>query len=159
VHRRLVVKSNAHRLRSDERGFTLAELLVVMLVLGILAAIALPTFLGQQEKGKDAEAKSNARNLVTAVESCYAPKEDYRDCATEADLGGTLGMPWGTGPGETSVVATSATTFTITATSKATTGGSNNTFSITRDAGGLTTRSCTAGSSGTDGGGCRAGTW
>jgi type IV pilus assembly protein PilA len=159
VHRRLVVTSHAHQLRSDERGFTLAEVLVVMLVLGILAAIALPMFLGQQDKGKDAEAKSNARNLVSQVESCYAPKEDYRGCATETDLGGNLGMPWGTGPGEVSVVTATATTFTITAISQAKTGGSNNTFTITRDADGLTTHSCTAGTSGTDGGGCRAGTW
>jgi type IV pilus assembly protein PilA len=158
VHRRLVVTTHAHHVRSDERGFTLAELLVVMLVLGILAAIALPTFLGQQEKSKDAEAKSNARNLVSQVEACYTPKEDYRQCATEADLGGNLGMPYGTGPGETSIVDTSETTFKITAVSKATTGGTNNTFSITRDAAGLTTRSCTAGT-GLDGGGCRGGTW
>jgi type IV pilus assembly protein PilA len=134
------------------------EVLVVMLVIGVLAAISLPAFLGQQEKGKDAEAKSNARNLMTQVESCFTPKEDYSQCATESDLGGNLGIAYGTNPGEASVMAATANTFTITAVSNATTGGTNNTFSLIRNSAGVTSRSCTAGA-GNDGGGCHAGTW
>jgi type IV pilus assembly protein PilA len=147
------------RCREQERGFTLLEVLVVMLVIGILAAIAVPTFLGQQEKGKDAEAKSNARNLMTQVESCFTPKETYAECDTEADLGGNLGVTYGTGPGEVSVTAADQNTFTIVAVSRSTTGGASNTYSIIREVSGITTHACTAGSSGTDGGGCHGGTW
>jgi type IV pilus assembly protein PilA len=52
-----------------EDGFTLVELLVVMLILGILAAIAIPTFFNQRDKAQDAEAKSNVRTAETAMET------------------------------------------------------------------------------------------
>ena len=89
----------------DERGFTLIELLVVVLIIGILAAVALPTFLGQRDKGFDADAKSNARNLQTMVESCGVDNAgDYTQCDTAAELttaGANVGsLPIGTGAGQ-----------------------------------------------------------
>jgi type IV pilus assembly protein PilA len=141
--------------RRDD-GFTLIELLVVILIIGVLAAIAIPSFLNQRQKGQDACAKAMARTMQTAMETFYVDKNTYGGgdvtalYAIENQI--TSNACGGTG---------SATTGTDTQTAGACTGGpgtgsgidgycvsttsaSGNVFAITRSSGnGNIRRTCT----------------
>lgn len=136
-----------HRAMREEDGFTLIELLVVILIIGILAAIALPSFLGQQEKAQDTDAKSNARSLVTHVEACYATETTYLNCT--ADKLTDSGLPLGTDKGQVTIDVTDANHYTVTAHSK-----SDGYFTVSHAASEAMVRSCSGGTSG-----CRSGTW
>ena len=70
----------------EEKGFTLVELLVVMLILGLLAAIAIPSFFNQRDKARDADAKEQVRTAQTAIETYATDNGGKYTGATAAKL-------------------------------------------------------------------------
>jgi type IV pilus assembly protein PilA len=145
------------RITGREAGFTLVELLVVMLVIGILAAIALPAFVNQKSKATDTKAKHLVHTTQVAMETCGTEnKGTYPAAACNLaalrkivpEIPATKVAPAGNTP---------ANGYTITVTSD-----SENAFKIVRAATGALAYSCTvktANRGGCPGTGTKAGTW
>ena len=142
---------------ADQKGFTLIELLVVILIIGILAAIAIPSFLNQRTKATDTEAKTAVKSAQTAMETYFTDNQTYVGATATLldDIEPTLSDVTS---GTRLVVGTlTASSYELTVKSNRDAGGV--TFKITRASTGATTRDCAV-ASGADRGGCRTtNTW
>jgi type IV pilus assembly protein PilA len=152
-----------YRLRqrsSDEGGFTLIELLVVILIIGILAAIAIPSFLSQKGKASDSSAKELARTAETTAETYATDHGGNYEGMSSAELKKyepTIQTEAGSGNAYLSTVSVETGNQGYVVTATATDG---HTFSIEKKATGEVLRTCTPlGKTGSEGGGCQNSTW
>jgi type IV pilus assembly protein PilA len=144
---------------SDEDGFTLIELLVVILIIGVLAAIAIPVFLGQKGKATDASAKEVARTAAQAAETYATDHSGMYTGMTEPknlqEYEAAIQISPGNGNAYLSVAEAkeSGKGYVVTAVAAST----GDTFTITKTENDEVNRTCKAETSNT--GGCPSGSW
>ena len=146
--------SKLRRRAEEENGFTLIELLVVVLIIGILAAIAIPSFLNQKGKAQDSAAKSQVTTLQTAIETYATDHNGTYKSATLAELEAIEPTLKDTSTATPAVVSAETTAgkpeYEVTSTAV-----SGNVFKL-KNVEGAVTRSCTTAGKG----GCHTGgTW
>jgi type IV pilus assembly protein PilA len=137
------------RALTEEDGFSLIELLVVLIIIGILAAIAIASFTGQQNKAHDADAKSAARSAQLAMETYFVEHKSYAGATVtelvdvQPSLKNAPGLAVQQATSNQYQVSTSSTSTNPV------------TFTVTRSANGTTAHTCTPANAG----GCSGGVW
>ena len=123
------VRELVRQRRNEEEGFTLIELMVVVLIIAILIAIAVPTFLSARESAQDSQAKANLKNAMTNADVLFTDNESY----LAPDLAGSItalqtaepSLTWVTGSTESTSakeISTELTANTATMVAKSTSG-------------------------------------
>ena len=142
---------------TDSSGFSLIELLVVILIIGVLAAILIPSFLSSTAKASDAQTKELVRTAETTAEAIAVANDGKYGKVTPEELkAAEPTIETAAGKGRAYVLKTTHGESEYSVTAKATNGDE---FTISRDANGTITRSCISSPGKTDCGGKETSTW